>query len=49
MARSSVRTPFEQIASKALQLLLSPQERDRGIRTALPTLIPRGSTAPPSP
>lgn len=44
---SSVRTPFEQIASTALELLLSPQEGDRDIRMALPTLIPRASTAPP--
>jgi LacI family transcriptional regulator len=45
---TSVRTPFEQIASTALELLLSPREGGSDIRMALPTLIPRASTAAPA-
>jgi LacI family transcriptional regulator len=42
---TSVRTPFAQIASSAVDLLLaSPEPADR-IRRTLPTLIPRASTA----
>jgi LacI family transcriptional regulator len=45
---TSVRTPFEQIAATALELLLAPGDGGAGIRMALPTLMPRASTAPPS-
>ncbi|WP_343871632.1 substrate-binding domain-containing protein, partial [Agromyces bracchium] len=48
VALSSVRTPFEQIASTALELLLSPAPGGHDLRTALPTLMPRASTAPPT-
>jgi len=46
---TSVRTPFDQIAAAALDLLLSgPAGVDEGpvLRRALPTLIPRASTGP---
>lgn len=42
---SSVRTPFAQIATTAVDLLLNPADGPRAIRRALPTLIPRSSTA----
>ena len=43
---TSVRVPFDQIASAALELLISgPQGRQDRIRVASPTLIPRRSTA----
>ena len=43
---TSVRVPFDQIAATALELLTSGPggEHDR-IRVAMPTLIPRRSTA----
>lgn len=43
---TSVHTPFDQIAGAAMELLLSPSPAGT-VRTALPTLIPRASTAPP--
>jgi LacI family transcriptional regulator len=45
---TSVHTPFEQIAATALELLLAPDTESGGIRMALPTLMPRASTAPPA-
>jgi LacI family transcriptional regulator len=47
---TSVRVPFDQIASAALDLLIQGQlnEHDR-IRVATPSLIPRRSTASPKP
>lgn len=46
---TSVRTPFDQIASNALDMLLTHGGGDRGIHRILPTLIPRASTQrPPS-
>lgn len=44
---TSVRTPFEQIAATALELLLAPTDRGPEMRHALPTLIPRDSSGPP--
>ncbi len=44
---TSVRTPFEQIATAAVELLAEPAPPAGSARTALPTLIPRASTAPP--
>lgn len=44
---TSVRTPFEQIAATALELLLAPGGSGSDIRLAMPTLIPRASTAHP--
>lgn len=41
---TSVATPFDQIATTALDLLFAPRSADP-IRRALPTLIPRASTA----
>jgi len=43
---TSVRTPFDQIATMALDLLLAPPAGPPVIRRALPTLIPRASTGP---
>jgi LacI family transcriptional regulator len=43
---SSVRVPFDQIATTALELLQSAPPTDGAVRKALPTLIPRGSTRP---
>ena len=43
---TSVRTPFDQIAASAFDLLLRPEEHPR-IRRALPTLIPRASSGQP--
>jgi len=43
---TSVRTPFDQIAASAFDLLLRPEEQPR-IRRALPTLIPRASSGQP--
>jgi LacI family transcriptional regulator len=43
---TSVRVPFDQIASAALELLISGPQGERGrVRVAPPTLIPRRSTA----
>ena len=43
---TSMRVPFDQIASAALELLISgPQGKQDRIRVASPTLIPRRSTA----
>ncbi len=42
---TSVATPFDQIATTALDQLLSPQPNGAGIRRALPSLIPRASTS----
>lgn len=42
---TSVHTPFDQIATSAFELLLAPQSPADPIRRALPTLIPRASTA----
>ncbi|GAA4780669.1 LacI family DNA-binding transcriptional regulator [Microbacterium gilvum] len=42
---TSVRTPFDQIADAALDLLLPTGESGDPIRRSLPTLIPRASTA----
>lgn len=44
---TSVRTPFDQIAGTAMELLLTPDSPGRDIRHALPTLMPRASTARP--
>ncbi|REE73090.1 LacI family transcriptional regulator [Rhodococcus wratislaviensis] len=41
---TSVRTPFDQIAATALDLMLEPALVDNPIRRALPTLIPRRSS-----
>ncbi|MBT9255548.1 LacI family transcriptional regulator [Phycicoccus sp. MAQZ13P-2] len=43
---TSVRVPFDQIATTALDLLLSPGGRG-GVRRAMPTLIPRASSGRP--
>ena len=43
---SSVRVPFDQIATTAFELLQSDQPADGAVRKALPTLIPRASTRP---
>lgn len=42
---SSVRTPFDQIATVAVDLILNPAANQSSIRRALPTLIPRSSTS----
>jgi LacI family transcriptional regulator len=42
---TSVRTPFDQIAVSALEVMGAPSGT---VTRALPTLIPRASTAPPS-
>ncbi|TCT07597.1 LacI family DNA-binding transcriptional regulator [Aquabacter spiritensis] len=49
-ALTTVRVPFDQIAAAALDLLMhgAPTESAR-MRMAMPTLIPRRSTAPPKP
>ncbi|MDN3494907.1 LacI family DNA-binding transcriptional regulator [Planococcus sp. APC 4015] len=44
---SSVHTAFDQIATTAVELLLTPADGRSTIRHALPTLIPRASTARP--
>ena len=45
---TSVRVPFDQIASAALELLASEgTQPDNGVRVATPSLIPRRSTATP--
>lgn len=43
---TSVRTPFDQIAASALDILLAADGGSPRIVRALPTLIPRASTAP---
>jgi LacI family transcriptional regulator len=44
---TTVRVPFDQIATSALDLLTSPPTDDASrIRVAAPTLIPRDSTRP---
>lgn len=43
---SSVRTPFDQIATSALDILLTTDPATPQIVRAMPTLIPRASTAP---
>ncbi|WP_454860761.1 substrate-binding domain-containing protein [Promicromonospora soli] len=42
---TSVHTPFDQIATTAFELLLSDSSPGTPLRRALPTLIPRASTA----
>lgn len=44
---TSVRTPFDQIASTAIELLLAPSDGRNDIRRAMPSLIPRASTTHP--
>ncbi|MCT9819855.1 LacI family transcriptional regulator [Microbacterium sp. W1N] len=44
---TSVHTPFDQIAAAAMELLTAPPGSEGAMRSALPTLIPRASTAPP--
>ncbi|AOW93851.1 hypothetical protein BFN03_17525 [Rhodococcus sp. WMMA185] len=44
---TSVRTPFDQIAATAVDLMLSPTPINDPIRRAMPTLIPRRSSGPP--
>ena len=45
---TTVRVPFDQIAAAALDLLNHGPDRDQSrIRVAMPTLIPRRSTAVP--
>lgn len=46
---TTVRTPFDQIAAQAMNLLLSPGAAKDPVQRVLPTLIPRASTAPLSP
>lgn len=41
---TSVRTPFDQIAATALDLMLAPGHIEKPIRRALPSLIPRQSS-----
>jgi LacI family transcriptional regulator len=43
----SVRTPFDQIATTAMDLMLRREPVDNPIRRALPTLIPRKSSSQP--
>jgi LacI family transcriptional regulator len=43
---SSVRVPFDQIATTAFELLQPNSAGTGGVRKALPTLIPRASTRP---
>jgi LacI family transcriptional regulator len=43
---TSVRVPFDQIATTAFELLQAAQPADGAVRKALPTLIPRASTRP---
>lgn len=42
---TSVATPFDQIATMALDQVLGPRQADGQIRRALPSLIPRASTS----
>ncbi len=42
---TSVRTPFDQIAARAIELLLDGEKRTGTVQRTLPTLIPRASTA----
>ncbi|MBN9177452.1 MAG: LacI family DNA-binding transcriptional regulator [Microbacterium sp.] len=42
---TSVRTPFDQIAADAVDMLFGVDSTPGGIRAVLPTLIPRASTA----
>jgi len=42
---TSVRTPFELIATTAMDLVLAPHHVTPDIRRAMPTLIPRSSTS----
>jgi LacI family transcriptional regulator len=44
---TSVRTPFDQIATTAMDLMLQRDAIDNPIRRALPTLIPRKSSGRP--
>jgi LacI family transcriptional regulator len=44
---TSVRTPFDQIATTAMDLMLQRDTIDKPIRRALPTLIPRKSSGQP--
>jgi LacI family transcriptional regulator len=44
---TSVRTPFDQIAATAMDLMLQREPIDDPIRRALPTLIPRKSSGQP--
>lgn len=46
---TTVRTPFTQIASTAMELLLTDKNTTQPIRRATPTLIPRDSTRATSP
>lgn len=46
---TSVRVPFDQIASMAVELLDAPPDAAGQIRRATPTLIPRQSTCPARP
>jgi len=45
---SSVRTPFDQIASTAVDLMLNRVQGAGPVHKAMPTLIPRSSTAAPN-
>lgn len=45
---TSVHTPFDQIAAAAVDLLRGTDAEPGNTRRALPTLIPRSSTAPPA-
>ncbi|MET0779985.1 MAG: LacI family DNA-binding transcriptional regulator [Microbacterium sp.] len=42
---TSVRTPFELIATTAMEFVLAPTRSTADIRKAMPTLIPRSSTS----
>jgi LacI family transcriptional regulator len=44
---TSVRTPFDQIASTAIDLMIQPKTAGEPIHRALPTLIPRRSSGAP--
>ncbi len=45
---TSVRTPFDQIAAAAVDLMLAPTPINDPIRRAMPTLIPRRSSGSPA-
>ena len=45
VALTSVRTPLEHIASNAVDMLLRPHHKASGLKTVIPSLIPRHSTS----
>jgi LacI family transcriptional regulator len=44
---TSVRTPFDQIATTAVDLMFESEPRTENIHRAMPTLIPRKSSGAP--